>query len=548
MLNLKNLLENKEFSYLILVNPSVDLDRPLELVDTAETPDVHFYVGKNTFLITTAMIYKDNQDQLCDLIKGLSKLNITALAIKLGRFVDRLDNKVIETAIDLNFPLLIIPQTITTGQVYREVTSFILDSTRENLLFAFNIQKKFYNLALENSSSKTLIQSLSTMIKRTVILVDPFGNVTTSSRGFDVEFYKKSIRRIIENISDLSDEESVKRSNIIDKFNENMNIDIYPIKISKYYPYYLIIIDPEDYRFFSINLAIEQAILVLAFSLYKDFRVAFSALAAEYNNINHIINLEVLNNTVEDNISSLKKKNILKEGNYYQVAIISVVHNNIPIENHSFRVEWFTLIYEWLKEKIESRYEDEVALLPDVNSYNLILIIQNQDFPLEENFKAYRTIIYKTLNLELVFGVGTEVTSSLNLKNTYSHAKNALEKGNIKNDIDFIKYYTPLEILDLMQSISPEKVRSVVMNNLGPLANPKDKYLLDLQNTLETYLNYNCDITKTAAHLFVHRNTVIYRIEKCEELLGVRIDPSVLNSELVLSLKLKELVKFPQVT
>ena len=115
--------------------------------------------------------------------------------------------------------------------------------------------------------------------------------------------------------------------------------------------------------------------------------------------------------------------------------------------------------------------------------------------------------------------------------------------GNIDNDIDFIRYYTPLKILDLMQSISADKISSFVIHNLGPLANPKDKYLLDLQKTLETFLNYNCDITKTAEELFVHRNTVIYRIEKCEELLEIKIDPSILNSELVLSLKLKEFIK-----
>lgn len=544
MLILKKLLENKEFSYFILANPSVDLNRPLELVDTAETPDVYFYVGKNTFLITTAMIYKDNQEQLCDLIKRLAKLNITALAIKLGRFVDRLDNKVIKTATELNFPLLIIPHTITTGQVYRQVTSFILDSTSENLLFAFNIQKKFYNLALENSSSKTLIQSLSTMIKRTVILVDPFGNINTSSKGFDEEIHKNSIRKIIENISQLSHEEMVKKSKIRDKIDKNMDIDIYPINISKYYPYYLIVVYPEEYEYFSINLAIEQAILVLAFSLYKDFRVIFSELSVEYNNINQITHLNSLNNR-EESISSLMKRHKIKDTSYYQVAIVSVVHNNVSIENHSFRVEWFTLIYEWLKEKIESRYKDEVILLPDVKNFNLILIIQDIDFPLEENFQSYRKIIHKTLNLELIFGVGTQVSSYLNLNNTYFQAKSALDKGDTKNNIDFIRYYTPLIILDLMQSISQDKIRSVIVNNLGPLANPKDKYLLDLQKTLETFLNYNCDITKTAAELFVHRNTVIYRIEKCEELLGIKIDPSILNSELVLSLKLKELINRP---
>ena len=543
MLDLKRLLQDKKFSYLTLLNPSVDLSRPLEAVDTAETPDVYFFVNKNTFLITTAMIYKEKQDQLCDLIERLSTMSITALAIKLGRFIDKLDDKVIKTATDLNFPLLLIPQDIPTGEIYRQVTSFLLDNTTENLLFAFNVQKEFYNLALQNSSSKVLIQSLSTMIQRTVILVDPFGNIATSSRGFDEKFYKEPIRRIIENILDLKDEKSVKKSKLIDKFNQSINMDIYPIRISKYYPYYLIIFNPEEYQHSSINLAIEQAILVLAFSLYKDLRIIFSELSEKYNSINGIVLWDFLNNLSEEEIRSMVKKYNLRDSDYYQVVIISVAHNKIPIENHSFRVEWFVLIYQWLVDKIQSHHKDKITLLPDIKNFDLILIIQDEDFSLEKNFASYRDIIYKTLNLELIFGVGIKVFSSLNLKNSYLQAKNALNKGEIKDDIHFIKYYVPLEILDLMQSIPSEKINSFVIHNLGPLANPKDKYLLDLQKTLEIYLNCNCDITRTAEELFVHRNTVIYRIEKCEEILGIKIDPSSLNHGLVLSLKLKKFVK-----
>lgn len=543
MLDLKRLLENKKFSYLILLNPSVDLNRPLEAVDTAETPDVHFFVNKNTFLITTAMIYKENQDQLCNLIERLSKMSITALAIKLGRFIDQLDDKVIKTATDLNFPLLLIPQDMTMGEIYRQVTTFLLDSTGEDLLFAFNVQKEFYNLALQNSSSQVLIHSLSTMIQRTVILVDPFGNITNSSRGFDVKFYKTPIRRIIENILDLKDEKSVKKSKIIDKFNQSIDIDIHPIKISKYYPYYLVVFSPEGYQYSALNLAIEQAILVLAFSLYKDLRIMFSELSEKYNSVNGIMLLDSLNNTTEDEMNALARKHNIRDSDYYQVVIISVVHNKIPIENHSFRVEWFILIYQWLEDKIQSHHKDRVTLIPDMKNFNLVLIIQDEDFPLEKTFISYRDIIYKTLNLELIFGIGIKVFNSLNLKNSYLQAKNALNKGEVKDDINFIKYYVPLEILDLMQSISSEKINSFVIHNLGPLANPKDKYLLDLQKTLEIYLNCNCDITRTAEELFVHRNTVIYRIEKCEEILGIKIDPSSLNHGLVLSLKLKKFVK-----
>lgn len=43
----------------------------------------------------------------------------------------------------------------------------------------------------------------------------------------------------------------------------------------------------------------------------------------------------------------------------------------------------------------------------------------------------------------------------------------------------------------------------------------------DLVNTLRCYLNNNCSAVKTASDLFIHRNTVLYRVQKAEEALGL---------------------------
>ena len=43
----------------------------------------------------------------------------------------------------------------------------------------------------------------------------------------------------------------------------------------------------------------------------------------------------------------------------------------------------------------------------------------------------------------------------------------------------------------------------------------------DLVNTLRCYLNNNCSAVKTASDLYIHRNTVLYRVQKAEEVLGL---------------------------
>ena len=54
---------------------------------------------------------------------------------------------------------------------------------------------------------------------------------------------------------------------------------------------------------------------------------------------------------------------------------------------------------------------------------------------------------------------------------------------------------------------------------LGPIIeNNKNKDILSVQ-ILETYLSENCNLTSTAEKLFMHRNTLKYRIKKIEEAL-----------------------------
>ncbi|MGO4375191.1 helix-turn-helix domain-containing protein, partial [Paenibacillus sp. MCAF20] len=45
----------------------------------------------------------------------------------------------------------------------------------------------------------------------------------------------------------------------------------------------------------------------------------------------------------------------------------------------------------------------------------------------------------------------------------------------------------------------------------------------ELLRTLKTFLDNQCQLLETAKQLFIHRNTVIYRLEKCEKLTGVNL-------------------------
>lgn len=68
------------------------------------------------------------------------------------------------------------------------------------------------------------------------------------------------------------------------------------------------------------------------------------------------------------------------------------------------------------------------------------------------------------------------------------------------------------------------ELKEVVMNNLGELFQYDEENNTDYVNTLEIYLNENCNIGATAEKMFLHRNTVKYRIERIREILDVDLN------------------------
>ena len=91
---------------------------------------------------------------------------------------------------------------------------------------------------------------------------------------------------------------------------------------------------------------------------------------------------------------------------------------------------------------------------------------------------------------------------------------------------EFLEVYRPRNFEELLQLLPQDKVRPFVHSTLGDLAFPSNTKDKELKKTLQIYMDNQCDITKTSNEIFVHRNTVKYRINKCEEMLKVNVmDP-----------------------
>ncbi|MGH2208247.1 PucR family transcriptional regulator ligand-binding domain-containing protein, partial [Enterococcus faecalis] len=75
---------------------------------------------KNVVTLTTAIIYKDEQEKFKPFIDSLKQTECTALGIKVGRFLDEISPEIVAYASAVDFALIKIPSTQPLGGLLHE--------------------------------------------------------------------------------------------------------------------------------------------------------------------------------------------------------------------------------------------------------------------------------------------------------------------------------------------------------------------------------------------------------------------------------------------
>lgn len=511
---LRELLEEKTLSDLIVINKKADLSRLVSTVESTETPDVAAYVPPHTLLLTTAMAYQDCPGSLCDLIVSLNRLPCAGMAIKIGRFIDELDPKVIEVADELGFPLIQIPMYQTLGEVYHHMLAYLWDNENEDLLYSLNIQKRFYNLVLQNASLNKLLDNLGMVLKQPIFIIDLFGNLCGSS-GASKQEEKAVENRFCTRLEDLTEGEAYLEGG------DGFHFTIHSIRAASYSTHYLIILEKEKKMNRVSSFVLEQVLLIFGMYFYKDFYLCYNEIQQREAFFLRL---------TDENEENLRSRDLILEGKEfglkkyprYQIIIGRLAQmdgRRFHTPKFMKKEEQYILIYEWLKKQVEDFCEKGILILPDTAQWSYVFLIQDQEEMLTDRMVKLHESLCKVMGLYLEFSCGNEVYEWEALRSSYWKAKASFHNGETRGEIGYIHYYKPQTILELLKSISDNQIDDVCIQTLKSLAYPQDEMSAELRKTLKTFLDCHCSIIETANLLYVHRNTIRYRIKRCEEIL-----------------------------
>ena len=141
----------------------------------------------------------------------------------------------------------------------------------------------------------------------------------------------------------------------------------------------------------------------------------------------------------------------------------------------------------------------------------------------EEDLENLAKSIVDTLEgehgIRAVVGIGTTVESVIDLASSFKEAQVALEVGKVFDTDHQILSYDNLGIARLIYHLPTtlcEQFLSEVFKKES-IDSLDDETLFTIQRFFENNLN----VSETSRGLFVHRNTLVYRIEKIKKITGL---------------------------
>ena len=181
----------------------------------------------------------------------------------------------------------------------------------------------------------------------------------------------------------------------------------------------------------------------------------------------------------------------------------------------------------------------------DENSVILIKALDEQESykELEEAAKTAVDMLNTEAMVKVRGAYGTIVGELKDLPRSYKEARMAMDVGRIFNAGKRVMSYNELGIGRLIYQLPPNLCRMFIREILGE----GEMIELDQEtlSTIDTFFENNLNVSETARQLFVHRNTLVYRIEKLMKSTGLDIrtfeDAMTLKIALMVSAYLKEL-------
>ena len=159
----------------------------------------------------------------------------------------------------------------------------------------------------------------------------------------------------------------------------------------------------------------------------------------------------------------------------------------------------------------------------NVDEYNIVIIheLKNGQYPQAE-LQRFASALHEQIReggAELRISYGAVVDEIREVSKSYKEAKLALDVGKIFNEHKNVISYTNLGIGRLIYQLPLNLCRMFIKEIFGDRT--PDQFDKETLVTINKFFENNLNVSETSRQLFIHRNTLVYRLDKIQKNTGL---------------------------
>lgn len=502
------------------------LDRIISSISVLEYADTtaiqrelfdHIDFFGSELIITSFASIKDDVDAQCENIRRFASVGETGMILYyVGLLMPDVDRRLIDLANELNFVLICMPKndpSLRYSDVICEVMDMVTQDRLNNPTFALDLLDQMSRLPNNQRTIDTMLRIVSDRLRATVVIADAREQVL-SAASWPRDMKAQWMDWMKQLPVGLIDEE--------------------PTEVKGEFPLWV-------YQK-RLQSEIHLNMLLLVFSegrkleptLWKQtvegIRLAMNLWGKGHD---HIELLELVRAIIQDEPIKMRRLADIYKIDVASLSDVWILHNRGNGNLSHWLGEIRELSEQYATVSICEYYEDDILIFP-VGPGSL------------HNADAWANALTAYCADNRISAVLTRCTglkSTADVKNAY------LTNQTYVSDASVIfphrKFFTLPEILFVKScrqvASTGESGISPYMSLLQMISHGRDGE--DLLDTLAVYLlDKHSNVTETAAALFVHKNTIKYRLQKTSDILGFRVGDMPNSQDLMYALGLRRLL------
>ena len=165
-----------------------------------------------------------------------------------------------------------------------------------------------------------------------------------------------------------------------------------------------------------------------------------------------------------------------------------------------------------LQDFVLSINETDIAVVKQITGSTTAEDLEKMAAGMEDNLRS-------ELSIKTVIGIGTVSEHLRELADSYKEAQTAIEVGKVFDTEKSISNYEKLGIGRLIYQL-PTTLCEIFLSEVFK-KNSIDSLDQETLFTINKFFENNLNVSETSRKLFVHRNTLVYRLEKIKKLTGL---------------------------